>query len=353
MKPIQRVHRFLLAALSAIVVLGLTAIAAQAADPVVKCQSAKNKAAGKYAGCRQNAEAKLVTTGDVIGYGEAITKCESKFTSSWQKAIDQAANAGATCLDDPLTGLQFQTVVDQHSTNVATALGGGDLIDYAQAVACGNGVLDVPEDCDQGDLNGETCVSQGFGAGTLACGPGCVFDTSGCFTGARFVDNLLDGTVTDNASGLMWEKKADLDGVGVVCPSAAACPDPHDADNLYTFSFDNPMGPPGTAFTVFLAQLNAGSGFAGHTDWRLPTADELQGIVDYADATSPVAGAAFDSGCTASCTVTTCSCTNVERHWSSSTTPLDAGTAWFVDFDFGDRGHDSKDTDYAVRAVRP
>ena len=31
-----------------------------------KCQAGKNKIAGKYAACRQNAEAKLATTGDVV-----------------------------------------------------------------------------------------------------------------------------------------------------------------------------------------------------------------------------------------------------------------------------------------------
>ena len=45
---------------------------------------------------------------------------------------------------------------------------------------CGNGVIDPGEDCDGADLGGQTCQSQGFGSGTLACGPGCSFDTSGC-----------------------------------------------------------------------------------------------------------------------------------------------------------------------------
>jgi hypothetical protein len=331
-------------------VLALVATTAHAVEPIPKCQASKNKAAGKYASCRQSAESKLASTGDATSYAAALLKCEDKFTNSWQKAIGNASNAGVTCLDDPLTIVEFKSVVDQHSTNVATALGGGELIDYAAAVACGDGVVAGAEECDQGNLNGETCISQGFGAGPLACGADCLFDTSGCFTD-RFVDNL-DGTVTDNSTGLMWEKKADLDGVGVACASGAACPDPHDADNLYTYSFDNPLGPPGTAYTVFLAQLNAGAGFAGYTDWRLPTLEELQGIVDYADATSPVVDASFDSGCTGSCTVTTCSCTTPDRHWSSSGSPLDAGTAWFVDFSWGDVGHDSKDTDYAARGVR-
>jgi hypothetical protein len=351
MKAIRNSRRIVLVAISAAASIGFAIAAAQAAsDPVAKCQSAKNKAAGKYSSCLGNAESKVVTTGDTAAYGAALAKCVEKFSNAWQKAIDSATKAGATCLDAPLTALDFQSIVDQHAANIATALDGGVLIDYAAALACGDGLVAGAEQCDQGNLNGQTCVTQGFGAGALACGDACLFDTSGCFTN-RFVDNL-DGTVTDNRAGLTWEKKADLDGVGVVCASAAVCPDPHDADNLYTYSFDNPLGPPGTAYTVFLAQLNAGGGFAGHTDWRLPTYEELQGIVDYADPSSPVTDASFDSACSGACTVTTCSCTSPDRHWSSSGSPIDAGTAWFVDFSWGDVGHDMKDTGYAARGVR-
>jgi hypothetical protein len=47
---------------------------------------------------------------------------------------------------------------------------------------CGNNVIDAVngEDCDGTDLDGETCVSQGFVQGTLACDSQCAFDTSAC-----------------------------------------------------------------------------------------------------------------------------------------------------------------------------
>lgn len=45
---------------------------------------------------------------------------------------------------------------------------------------CGNGTVDPGEQCDGGDLAGETCGSRGFSGGTLACAPSCTFDESGC-----------------------------------------------------------------------------------------------------------------------------------------------------------------------------
>ena len=66
--------------------------------------------------------------------------------------------------------------------------------------------------------------------------------------------------------------------------------DPSDVDNLYTWTTTD-ITPDGTAFTGFLGALNncylaaAGpptvvGGLGGHCDWRLPTIDELNGIID-------------------------------------------------------------------------
>ena len=45
---------------------------------------------------------------------------------------------------------------------------------------CGNATWDPGEDCDGGDLNGETCQTQGFAGGTLACNGNCTFNTGSC-----------------------------------------------------------------------------------------------------------------------------------------------------------------------------
>ncbi len=69
-----------------------------------------------------------------------------------------------------------------------------------------------------------------------------------------------DGTITDNNTGLMWEKKGDNGGL-------------HDKDNGYYWSG---MGAQETLWD-WLDDVNAegGTGFAGYNDWRIPNAKEL------------------------------------------------------------------------------
>lgn len=50
---------------------------------------------------------------------------------------------------------------------------------------CGNGTIDVGEDCDTANLNGATCMTLMKGDGMLLCDPTtCKYDDSMCMTGA-------------------------------------------------------------------------------------------------------------------------------------------------------------------------
>ncbi len=78
-----------------------------------------------------------------------------------------------------------------------------------------------------------------------------------CVSGAAepmddYTDNM-DGTVTDNVTGLMWEQKTDDGG-------------PRDKDNTYTWK----------DALAYCENLLLGE----HSDWRMPTPKELERIVD-------------------------------------------------------------------------
>jgi len=58
--------------------------------------------------------------------------------------------------------------------------GGFDTTECAAATECGNGIIEDGEDCDGAELGDETCVSQDFDAGDLACADDCTFDITAC-----------------------------------------------------------------------------------------------------------------------------------------------------------------------------
>jgi hypothetical protein len=48
---------------------------------------------------------------------------------------------------------------------------------------CGDGVIDIGEQCDGVELNGFTCADLGYSSGDLACDPvTCTYDASACVT---------------------------------------------------------------------------------------------------------------------------------------------------------------------------
>jgi hypothetical protein len=120
-----------------------------------------------------------------------------------------------------------------------------------------------------------------------------------------FADNN-DGTITDNATGLMWQKEK--------------------APGSYTWQ----------QAKNYCDNLT----LAGKNDWRLPTKNELQSIVDYGDynpAMSTVFGT-FDS---------------YYPFWSSTVSAGSSDDAWYVSFDEGETYFREKTfSSYYVRAVR-
>jgi hypothetical protein len=187
-----------------------------------------------------------------------------------------------------------------------------------------------------------------------------------------------DGTFTDDNTGLMWEVKTGIVGDPVACVHGSFPPscwaDVANVNNRWTWTEadDDPTDPDGTAFVFFLEMRNhtcggqmfevecdsdadcAGEthpycGLGGHMDWRLPTAKELQSLVDYS---VPYPGPVVKQdpeglpGATAP-----------SYYWSSTADASNDGNAWNVHFAGGHVGsgyvgYNLKGNDFHVRAVR-
>jgi len=178
----KRTGTVVLVAVSVMLAAG-DALAASAPDV---CNASKLDVAGRYGRCRLKAEAKGVRKGRVPDF----TVCDATFARAWTRAESRAGVGVCPSEGDAAAVSAF---VAQHTDDLAIGLGGGSLPDRAAelaaceadldvAAACGNGVVDVGEDCDFGDLGGDTCEAFGFGGGELACGAGCVYDTTDCET---------------------------------------------------------------------------------------------------------------------------------------------------------------------------
>lgn len=326
--------------------MALAASAVQAATPEQACEGGKNDASGKYAACVLKAEKSFVTGGDGPKYAAALTKCEGKMISSWSKLEQKAVEAATTC---PTTGDQsaIGDFLDACTQSVAVAVGGGtlplDVIDCNDELAvCGDDLTTCEADllaCEDEVLacedrpaafplqSGQALCYTAGGAATPCAGTGQDGETQPGVP-REYVDNG-DGTITDLATGLMWEKQSDNGDI-------------HDKDNGYTWN---------NAFATKIATLNATS-FAGHTDWRLPTIYELETLKDFQAATSPIVPAEFNSGCIAGCSNTTCSCTDPVTYWTSTTYALYPSSAWTVRFGPVNANADPKGGAAAVRAVR-
>ncbi len=116
-----------------------------------------------------------------------------------------------------------------------------------------------------------------------------------------------DGTVTDNVTGLMWQKQGD--------------------------GTQRSWSDAGTYCT------NLGAG--GHSDWRLPAITELLSIVDYG---IPYPGATINAAFFPN--------TSADWYWSATAYADDTTTVWDVGFDGGTDYNDTASTLDYVRCVR-
>jgi len=137
--------------------------------------------------------------------------------------------------------------------------------------------------------------------------------------------------VKDNVTGLIWENKTDDGGL-------------RDKDNVYSYygaDFDpNSEFQTATDATGYVNTINS-LHLCGASDWRLPTLDELQGIVDFSVI---YPGPTIDSGFF--------SATANKEYWASTLYPADIVQGWVVYFTDGRIFRDQRNLRYSVRLVR-
>ncbi len=340
-----------------------------------RCEAIKLKTAGKYGFCLLKQYAKAVKGSGTPEFG----KCDAKFGRKWANA--EAAGGGQCPSEGDAEALQ--AFIAQHAADVATAVAGipvsncqDSLLVCNTDLATSNANLDICSGdlsaCTtsltqmQGDLDtcngvlgtcngelstcntnaatcsfllaacqvqptgrplktGQTTCSDAAGTGIACTGSGQDGELQKGVAYA-YSDNE-DGTITDTATGLMWEKLSDDGSI-------------HDKDTVYTWA---------NAFNK-VTNLNT-LVFASHDDWRLPNHNELQSLVNRAN-TDPAVASAFNTDCAPNCSVTTCSCTLSLSYWSSTSLAAGQNFAWLVEFFFGVGNLEAKSSNGYVRAVR-
>ncbi len=133
-----------------------------------------------------------------------------------------------------------------------------------------------------------------------------------------------DYTTKDNVTGLIW-KTCPEGQTGSTCTGTAS-----------TYLWDNAL----TACTA-LNSAHIPNGYAGRTDWRLPSNYELQTIVNYGLSNPSIDTAFFPT------TVTS----GWSYCWSSSPYVLSSDSAWFVNFGYGNMLGQFKRNGAYVRCV--
>lgn len=350
---------------AALLLFGQLGVAIAAPSPAQLCEAAVELATAKFAQCRLTAESRYAKSLDAAKRLDALAKCSANLAKAHDKAT---AKYGVDCaVTEPPA--EFAAYLAQCSDDVAAAAAGAALPAYASDLAACTGNLATCSgalgSCDaslascasdlatcstdlavaEGDLTVcqadlAACESepsiQLLQTGQTTCWnvAGSVVPCSGTGSDGEsqrgvalaYTDNG-DGTITDQNTGLTWEKLDDAGGI-------------HDKDVQYTWS---------DARAVKIAALN-GAAFAGHSDWRLPNRRELESIVNlqyYYPSVSP----AFHSACSAGCSAATCSCTVAASYWTSSTYAGLPQDGWVVYF-FGAVSTTAKTNPNYVRAVR-
>ncbi|MCB1599113.1 MAG: DUF1566 domain-containing protein [Lysobacterales bacterium] len=131
---------------------------------------------------------------------------------------------------------------------------------------------------------------------------------------SRYTDNG-NGTVTDTQTGLMWKQ----------CSEGQTAPTCSGTQSLLRWDEGQAAA--------------ADSEFADFDDWRVPTVDELESLVETACQEPAINESVFAN-------------TYSGGYWTSSSHPMGNKYFWYVDFRLGKRDFNGKSSNYGLRLVR-
>jgi len=131
-----------------------------------------------------------------------------------------------------------------------------------------------------------------------------------------------DYTTKDNVTGLTWQS-CSIGQSGADCLTGLAA----------TYTWDNAQ-----IQCTNLNSLNSGAGYAGRTNWRLPTIEELNTLPNYSIYYPAIDAGPFPA-------------TVAYYYWSSSTYVSNTSSAWYVYFYYGYTNTNSKTYSNYVRCV--
>jgi hypothetical protein len=270
--------------LAAAILFGATN--AEAAPDARLCAAKKNVAAGIFFKCMAKAEAKFDINQSVGDRIRAKRRCVERLEKFYVRADSRfgancPTSADASIMEDDLAEISNK-VSQWLRTNEGDGPVAPDIVCGPNTVldtvsrtctgapvvppdTCGNGEIEVGEECDFQNLGALTCSDYEYDRGNLECSEGCVVDTSGCYnddnpTGNQRFEVLDNGTVLDRQLHVYWEGKWDPARINV---------------SNRDLKFTKPA-----IDSFFLPSLNGQIGpfstpFAGCNTWRLPRAEEL------------------------------------------------------------------------------
>ncbi len=143
---------------------------------------------------------------------------------------------------DPTTSTTDTTTSETDSTDT-----GSDSTDLPPD-PCGDGMIDPGEDCDGVDLGGATCVTEGFDMGSLGCNDDCTFDVGACETIQEFCGDGIVNLAEQCEAGMIGN--ATCLSAGFVfgtlgCNGATCMFDTAGCQNAWIEDFEDGVVPPG------------------------------------------------------------------------------------------------------------